>query len=645
MGLFDFNALDPKSYEAMTLRQKIALAMMARKSAYPKTLGEGVASLGESFGDAITMGQLGRQAAEQRAYDTATGKSVLEDPDVKDSESSKPAIVPARPAPQATVMPPTPQADAARGVNPPPDPNARPLPVDQQQSYEPGAPTRMPSAAALNDWRSSVMGPQVVPPRPQPGAGPRSMAPSPTGAANIPPVAGLEPSASLAPPGAPPTPFAPTAAAQGAGDVISDAPPNEAARNNVATQLAQNVFPTVSNPFMATMPGGYKPPGATPPPPPPAVTVAPPDPRSAIRKAPEPGDYEPPDRPQPTPPTKPGPGPIELKYRGYETRDLGPQAKGAAKIVIEEEQRRLNAAYENQLKTHEIEKSNWLKEQEQRRDYLRHRPYETGRARGEVAKAGQEEQRLDQFPAQLTVEQKKREADLQKAVAEGATEETKNRFFQRTGREREPVLKELAAKRDEASKAAGLMANSNAAREALNSGFVLHGWGADAKFNLAQIGATLGIKDQAQIAAKSEQYRRASDATLSYGVMLIQQGDNRVTEGDLAQAKGLTGTLPQQLESKRKIIDAMQEDLRGRVGNYEDIREEYLRGDPMHRLYRVDTPPTAPPAVTKKLLEHRDNEAIRQRYDLDYGAGAAALELKRAKRREERARRAAEEDD
>jgi hypothetical protein len=154
-----------------------------------------------------------------------------------------------------------------------PDPNGRPLPPDQQQ--DPNSPViRMPGAEAVQSWRDSVGAPQVIPPRPQPG--PRSeVAPSPTGAANIPPVnvAGL----GLGGPPQQPLPFAPTAAVQGAGDVISDAPPNEAVRNNITQRLAQNVFPPVTGGGAAILPGGYRPPAPTPAPaPPPQIRTAPP---------------------------------------------------------------------------------------------------------------------------------------------------------------------------------------------------------------------------------------------------------------------------------------------------------------------------------------------------------------------------------
>ena len=45
------------------LRQKIALAMLMQKRAYPKTLGEGLSSIGDSIGDVMGVRQIERDAA------------------------------------------------------------------------------------------------------------------------------------------------------------------------------------------------------------------------------------------------------------------------------------------------------------------------------------------------------------------------------------------------------------------------------------------------------------------------------------------------------------------------------------------------------------------------------------------------------
>src|SRR6187455_2109545 len=60
------------------LRQKIALAMLMQKRAYPKTFGEGLASIGDSIGDVMGVRQIERDAAAaeataQKARDEYTG--------------------------------------------------------------------------------------------------------------------------------------------------------------------------------------------------------------------------------------------------------------------------------------------------------------------------------------------------------------------------------------------------------------------------------------------------------------------------------------------------------------------------------------------------------------------------------------------
>ena len=250
--------------------------MMARQNKMPRNLGEGLAAMGDAWADRSYYDKVNEDEAANRAYEAGqtTGQP----------EPATPPIVPYQPTPQAVVTAPqanaTPSPPPATGRiisdNTGPQPGGRPLPVDQQQ--DPNSPViRMPSAEATQSWRDSVSVPSLVPPRPQPGAGPRSdVAPSPTGAANIPPVnvAGL----GLGGPPPQPQPFAPTAAAQPATGVISDAPPNEAARNNVAQQLAQNVFPPITGGGAATLPQGYKPP-APPVPVRPPVVAAPPVPQ------------------------------------------------------------------------------------------------------------------------------------------------------------------------------------------------------------------------------------------------------------------------------------------------------------------------------------------------------------------------------
>jgi hypothetical protein len=72
MGLFDFNASDPQSYQALKLRQELALRLAgARKDGGgpPKNIGEGIFSAAGDFSDAYKQRNLEqRLAAFEKEY-------------------------------------------------------------------------------------------------------------------------------------------------------------------------------------------------------------------------------------------------------------------------------------------------------------------------------------------------------------------------------------------------------------------------------------------------------------------------------------------------------------------------------------------------------------------------------------------------
>jgi hypothetical protein len=127
------------------LRERIALAMLMQKRAYPKTFGEGLAAIGDAIGDRSVMRQL----------EAETAASEVKGKEFDDRVSGAP------PAAAAAVVP------QVQTVQQPLLP-ARPLPPDEQQSEEPGAPVRMPTAAATQDWRAASPLPRSVVPPPQP---------------------------------------------------------------------------------------------------------------------------------------------------------------------------------------------------------------------------------------------------------------------------------------------------------------------------------------------------------------------------------------------------------------------------------------------------------------------------------------------
>jgi hypothetical protein len=70
----------PTSYSAKEMRQKIALAMLMRQRKFPKTFGEGLAAIGEAYGENSMAKALERQAAETAAASETGAAAVLSSP-------------------------------------------------------------------------------------------------------------------------------------------------------------------------------------------------------------------------------------------------------------------------------------------------------------------------------------------------------------------------------------------------------------------------------------------------------------------------------------------------------------------------------------------------------------------------------------
>jgi hypothetical protein len=647
--------LDPASgvggaYSAQDMRRRIALAMLMKKHAAPKTLGEGLFSIGSSFGDAIIAKELTQQAqADSAATDASISKMYgtpapattgpraavdgTEPTDERIATAPQPqvplqaaaALTASRPPPQISPMaqqaalmptepspaffPSTPQTaysapPSQLALSQPPPPNANvlrnPLPA-------------MANNAAVYD----AMSPRPPPPGPGSDAG---------GAMN--PAQGSQLASLMRPPQpAQPSPYAPTAALQSP-NVTSDAPQNPLARNGVTEalmarngaptpqagpQVAQatppNVFPPVPPNVKPILPGGGFPQTA------PQVAPAPQSPQ--VRAAPD--EYVPRDKPMPEPPAKPTAGPIEQQYtRDYLVKDIDPRLKAAAQLRIEQERAQRGSVYENQLKNYEIKKQNWLKEQELETKYRMDLP----------------QQRATTEKTVLEAERERR--GLPKVSAEAETAQLRAEFEKRTGREREPTLKALELEKEVVSKAASMLRDTQIAREALDSRLVPSGTGASVREAAARIAAKIGSNDEKRIVEESEKYNKAMDRTISYGVMLFNGKDPRITEGDIAMAKGLQGDPSMQEASKRKILDIMQADMHSKIGNYEDLREHYLRGDPQHRMFKVDAPAIATPEVRKALIDNQNRPDVIAEFDRMHGPGAAKLEIARHKRRMER---------
>ena len=431
------------------------------------------------------------------------------------------------------------------------------------------------------------------------------------------------------------------------GDVISDAPqpgvtgaPNGPMRDAIAdtiqqrqqalqppqpatppppgAQLAQaSVFPPVQSAggqVAPIIPGGGLPQQIQSMPQPPAQGIRPMP--NAAAQVPE---YEPGNNPEPVPPRKSGPGPVEQRLLPILSSDVDERVKKAAELRIAQERAVSAVVDDNAQKVYELKKSAWLKKDEQDRKFLQ-----------------------DRQTTQASIGKTLVETD--EGMSKAAVAKANADFLVGKGREREPFLKEFSTDKEVASKVAGQLRQTKIMDEAIRNGS-LAGMGADFKLNLNRVGAAIGSKDAAKVAAATEQYQSAAKSLIGYGIMLVNGRDPRVTEGDLKQAQGITGDINLQQASQKKILDVMREDMYGKINDYEDKREFYLRGDPQHRMFKVDVPETAPKDLTEILLKHRDDPNALAIYDRDHGKGAAAFEIKRALRRENRAKKIMQEDD
>jgi hypothetical protein len=109
MGLYDFLADapegSPESYQGLQSRRKIAEALAIQKRPYATNIGEGIAAMGDSVGNAI---RLARMDAQERAYQDALIKAGAAAPipgtDAAPRRTAENDIPPA-PAPVATAAP------------------------------------------------------------------------------------------------------------------------------------------------------------------------------------------------------------------------------------------------------------------------------------------------------------------------------------------------------------------------------------------------------------------------------------------------------------------------------------------------------------------------------------------------------------
>ena len=129
------------SWEQLQARRKIAAALAARRSPYPKTIGEGLTYAGEKFGDVIRERGLAEDERIAAAYDDSIRRSMPGMPTAPSPAAPGPAISGVLPGAE----PPTPPAS-----QPPMPPQRPPQPMQPMQpQMQPQRPTQPPGAAPV----------------------------------------------------------------------------------------------------------------------------------------------------------------------------------------------------------------------------------------------------------------------------------------------------------------------------------------------------------------------------------------------------------------------------------------------------------------------------------------------------------------
>jgi hypothetical protein len=179
------------------------------------------------------------------------------------------------------------------------------------------------------------------------------------------------------------------------------------------------------------------------------------------------------------------------------------------------------------------------------------------------------------------------------------------------------------------------------ATEALNKGIV-YGIGGEFRLNLERAKAFFGNKPADELAARSQLYLAAVNSTVGNALQNLQPGDTRVTNSDVIVARGMMGGDPTlQKETQQKLLSVQIGDVHKRINQYEDLKDHFLHGLPVEKMYDVQFDPIHPDpkvagAWSKALIEHQTDRNAREEFDQKFGPGAAELEIERAKRSERR---------
>ena len=570
---------DPNIAANLKLRERIALAQMSRRSAFPKNVGEGLMSIGNDISDAWTARRLeAMDAAGAKEAGGYTGPPA----------AAAAAALPRSYAPEDanTVAPSIPPQ--ARVVTPPPLLPATPLPPDQQQSDEPGAPVRMPSAAATQDWRNANPLPPSIPPPPaargiapppppppsgrigdMPAGGPVNRLVAPPGP--IPP--GNTPAPTMQERLAPAFPGGQQSALQGAPVMAegneASAEEMAAARNAIAQAVMQQQAARGGPQSLPTTRAVTPPPAggdtgirAAPPAAPP-VQAMPVQPGAVVGWVPESPTSKPRDRPL-----------IDPSQRELDlTRDLAIKvqrnpymAQSPAAMRLQTLQRDREARQKDADKVWEAQIT---RETEQAKQHLDAR---RGQAEA-IQKYGTGE--LEQEQKRLAIEDAREKSVLQ------------SRFG---GRDPAKMFELFDADKESAKKATHALTQFSIANKLIKDG-VITGTGQGWKVSLAKVAAAFGSDDAAQAVARTEEMQAAIKSTLSIAIENIQGAGGKVSDTDVRIAEGTIGADPNlQLQTIRNLVQRGEAAARQKLEGYNEQVTRYLGGTRAEPRYRVKIP-------------------------------------------------------
>jgi hypothetical protein len=240
------------------------------------------------------------------------------------------------------------------------------------------------------------------------------------------------------------------------------------------------------------------------------------------------------------------------------------------------------------------------------------------------------------------LERKAKEATVAKEQLGAASAADAADLTRRTGLAPEVAMTEFNKLKMTADKDAYAIKELRIAKEALNSGIV-SGIGGQWRVNLERLKAwMMDNKAAGDLASNSEMFQAAVKSTVGNALNNLQPGDTRVTNSDMMVASGMIGADPAlQQKTQRQLLDIQMSDINKRLNNYEDLKDHYLGGSKLERMFDVPGTPIHPKAEvakawTDKLLQLKDNEQARNQFDKEFGAGSAELEIGRATRRARR---------